>query len=290
MLLLEVAILTLLHPRQVTVNGTEFTLAGEWVQSAGVSKERWSVAGPVDVQAAGLRRRYRGNLEITAKGRELALILQIPEEELVAAAVSAESPPGAPGAALQAQAIIARSWLRASRKRHGNYDFCDTTHCQHFKEPSPAGFEAAAKTRGLTLVWQDRPFAPAYSASCGGRTKTAAEIDWNDDNTYPYFAVDCLICRQNEPAWSRRPAPQDLALILQRPNREATRLTVGRRSGWAALPSNSYVVSGPEITGRGHGHGLGYCQRGGAGMARQGAGPAAILRHYFPGTAIINSR
>ena len=281
MLLVKVAILSLLHLQQVTVNEVEVTVATAPANFRGTLRIR---------AAKDFDRIYNGDLQITAKNNELQLILTTTEEELVAATVGAESPPNAHPAALAAQAILARSWIRASKGRHGQYDLCDTTHCQHFKQPTPAGIKAAKQTQGLVLAWQDKVFAPAYSASCGGRTKTAATIGWSDDGVYPYFEVDCPICRRDEPPWARDFSKDDASQIRANPNKEATRIQIGRRLGWSALPSNNYEIVGLTATGRGQGHGLGYCQRGGAGMAAKGASAAAILRHYFPGTSIITSR
>jgi len=284
MIFVKVAILSLLHLQQVTVNNVEVT-------ASTLQRETRHFRGPLRIRATGqFLRTYNGTLEVTAKNNELQLILTTTDEDLVAATVSAESPPAAPAAALHAQAILARSWIRASHRRHGQYDLCDTTHCQHFKEPTKAGIQAANATKGLILAWQGNIFAPAYSASCGGRTKTAAAIGWDDEKSYPYFEVDCPICQRDEPIWTRDFSEPDAAQIRANLNKEAIRLTIGRRSGWAALPSNNYVLSGFQVKGRGQGHGLGYCQRGGAGMARQGASPSEILRHYFPGTNIISSR
>lgn len=283
MLLVKIAILGLLHLQQVTVNDVEITPAR--------LKPKLTFSGAIRVRAAdNFQRTYHGNLEITAKNNELQLILTTTEEALVAATVSAESPPRALPAALAAQAVVARSWIRASRGRHGEYDFCDTTHCQHFKEPTIRGIEAAKATQGLLLTWQGKPFAPAYSASCGGRTKTAASIGWRDDGRYPYFEVNCPICQRDELPWTRHPNPDQLRIIRENPNKEATRLQLGRESGWSTLPSNNYEITGDQIVGRGLGHGLGYCQRGGAGLAQFGKTAAEILRHYFPGTDIVSSR
>jgi len=284
MLFVKVAILSLLHLQQVTINDVEIT-------AAKLLDERLTFRGAIRVRAAGdFQRTYNGALEISAKNNELRLILTTTEEDLVAATVSAESPPGALSSALAAQAILARSFILASKGRHGHFDLCDTTHCQHFKEPTPSGLKAAKETAGLVLVWQEKVFAPAYSASCGGHTKTATAIGWADENKYPYFAVECPICQRDEPHWNRSLNEDEARQVRENPNQEKTRLNIGRRFGWAALPSNNYAITGLQIKGRGQGHGLGYCQRGGAGMARQGASPAAILRHYFPGATIIRSR
>jgi stage II sporulation protein D len=290
-LLLKVAILTLFHPQEVTVNGIAVSRQGAQVQAGNRLQEDFKITGRFQIGVnPNFQRTYKGGLEITAKNNELQLILTTTEEDLVAATVSAESPPAAPPAALEAQAILARSWIQSSRGRHGEFDFCDTTHCQHFKEPTPAGIKAAKQTKGLILSWQGKTFAAAYSASCGGRTKTAAAIGWDDRNKYPYFEVECPVCKRHEPAWTRQFDAETAARIRAAPNKESTRLAIGRRSGWAALPSNNYDLTGFEVKGRGHGHGLGYCQRGGAGMAAQGSTPAAILHHHFPGTNIMSSR
>lgn len=293
MLLLKVAILTLFHPQQVTVNDVPITCRNAQIEVNGKLQQKFVTSGKFQIRVApDFQRAYTGNLEITSKNNELQLILTATEDALVAAIVNAESPPAAPPAAQEAQAIVARSWLRASKKRHGQYDLCDTTHCQHFKEPTPSTANAAAKTKNLILVWQGKSFAPAYSASCGGRTKTAAAIGWRDDDSYPYFPVDCPICQRDEQPWTRRFDSDDAAALRDRPHAEAARLLIGRRLGWDALPSNNYEFiesnNGLQIRGRGQGHGLGYCQKGGAGMARQGASPAEILLHYFPGTNIIS--
>lgn len=42
------------------------------------------------------------------------------------------------------------------------------------------------------------------------------------------------------------------------------------------------------IKGRGNGHGVGLCQWGSMGMAKQGLSYQQILEHYFPGTTIVN--
>ena len=47
-------------------------------------------------------------------------------------------------------------------------------------------------------------------------------------------------------------------------------------------------VDGDEIrfTGRGWGHGVGMCQMGATGMAKEGASAGDILAHYYPGAAL----
>lgn len=63
---------------------------------------------------------------------------------------------------------------------------------------------------------------------------------------------------------------------------------VGRRAGWNAVRSTLFsLYSGKDFAvfeGRGYGHGVGMCQWGAEGMARQGFKYRDILGHYYPGT------
>jgi stage II sporulation protein D len=68
------------------------------------------------------------------------------------------------------------------------------------------------------------------------------------------------------------------------------RAAVMRAFGARSLQSAMFSVrrSGDSLTfqGRGAGHGVGLCQAGAVRLAEQGQSPEAILRHYFPGTAL----
>jgi len=68
------------------------------------------------------------------------------------------------------------------------------------------------------------------------------------------------------------------------------RLILGRRFGWSAFRSGRWSVDERGGTlrfrGLGLGHGVGMCQHGALGMAREGAGYQAILARYFPGLRV----
>ena len=57
-------------------------------------------------------------------------------ETAVASILASEMDESAPIEALKAQAVATRSFLAAGR-RHMDFDFCDTTHCQFLKSPPP---------------------------------------------------------------------------------------------------------------------------------------------------------
>ena len=229
-------------------------------------------------------RRYRGTLEVLPDRSELVAIVTMDLEVAVASAVAAESPPGAPLEALKAQAVATRSFLVARGSGHKLFDFCDTTHCQFVRQPpdenSPAK-RAAVETRGMVLTYRAVPFSAMFASSCGGRTKSLAELGL-PTRDYPYFAVDCPYCRRHAEPWTRK-APRAV-------QGERERLQLGREQGWSALPGNHYEVKETEegvvMEGAGQGHGLGLCQKGAAGMAAEGKDFREILDHYYPNTVV----
>jgi stage II sporulation protein D len=239
-----------------------------------------------------ITRRYRGTLAIKPSSGTLLAIVTMDRETAVASVVAAESTADTPLEALKAQAVATRSYFVASRGRHRDFDFCDTTHCQFLREPpSPdsAAAAAVAATRGLVLAYNSQLFAAMYTRSCSGRTHTPAELRL-PVAAYPYYSVECKYCRTHPVRWVSRISAQDAASL--RSSDEAARLSVVRRLGWAAVPSNDFVVEEERdqifLKGTGQGHGIGLCQAGAKAMAREGADFRQILSHYYPNAAIVN--
>lgn len=234
-----------------------------------------------------IKRRFQGRLEIKSVRGSLTALLETDLETAAASVVVAESAPAASIEALKAQAVAARSYFLAARGRHGGFDFCDTTHCQFLRQPPEAtdvALVATLQTRGLVLAYQGVPIAALYSASCGGRTLSLAEVGFESDG-YPYFSVVCMACRYEARQWESR---LDLPAIG---GSETWRLRVGRTLGWAVVPGNNHEVmrTGADviIRGRGAGHGVGLCQRGAKAMAASGASFERILSYYYPNTSLL---
>jgi stage II sporulation protein D len=235
-------------------------------------------------------RHYRGTLVVKAADGVVVPVVSMDLETAVASAVQAESAPGAPLEALKAQAVATRSYFVAGKGRHRNYDFCDLTHCQFLREPPGAESLAAVATRatrGLVLTYIGKPFAAMFTRSCGGHTRTPAELGMTGSD-YPYFSVACDVCYRDPSRWSRQISQQDAALLAGKG--EAGRLAVNRRLGWNTISSNSYATHRENaevaLEGAGEGHGIGLCQRGAKGMADNGVGFREILNHYFPNTTL----
>ena len=324
----RVGVLTLFHPRLVTVRGVDgavlrvHTARGVYalqrdevvdvraadgrvrVVSAGqeIESRRIEVAGESDVPPVfelavpgRIARRFAGRLELTASAGEIVPVIQMPVEDVVSAVVAAEQASTTPIEALKAQAIAARSYLTAGRGRHRGFDVCDTTHCQHLRERPAADQPAAIATRattGLVLAFRGQPMPALYSSSCGGRTRSLAEAGL-EASAYPYFSVDCPSCRQRAVEWERRLTLDDATRRLVDERSEHLRLEVARRNGWSSVPGLTFDAVRDADTvvlrGRGAGHGIGLCQAGAAGMASAGAPFLDILRHYYPGTTLTHA-
>jgi stage II sporulation protein D len=239
-----------------------------------------------------IERRFQGKLKITSAGGRLQAVVITDLESAVAAAVLAETAPHTPLEALKAQAVVARSYYFTLGHVHNGFDFCDTTHCQFFRTPPGADDPAAKATRvteGMIITWRGAPVATQYCAACGGRTRSMQDARLPAVQ-YPYYSVECPYCQEHEPSWESRLDYDEAAGLLDTPGSERLRLQIIRRLGTGALPGSNYTVSqdGDKVVlhGRGRGHGIGMCQAGAYGMARDGAHFREIVSYYFPSTAI----
>jgi peptidoglycan hydrolase-like amidase len=252
---------------EITVSGGDLILhIGK--QSFRISELRASsrgngVADFVLAIPGKISRRYHGVLDLKAVAGILVPVVQMELETAVASVVQAESAPDTPLEALQAQAVATRSYLVASRGRHHDFDFCDTTHCQFLREPPPPesyASRATAATRGLVLAYQDHTVAAMFTRSCGGRTRTPQEVGLSSEG-YPYFPAVCEYCLRHPAHWVRHLAQADATYMDLRQPGEASRLNIGRRLGWDAVPSNNFTAHsdarGVVLEGSGEGHGIG---------------------------------
>ena len=242
-----------------------------------------------------LERTFHGTLDLIARDDVLVPVVSMELTTAVASVLDAELSEAAPLEALKVQAVVARSFYIAHRRRHELFDFCDTTHCQFLREPPAGGSparRAAKDTHGLVLSYQGKVVRALYSASCGGRTFSLDEVGMRSEY-YPFFAVQCPYDRDHAEGWRRSLRDTQAEAILADAHSEAVRIAIGRLRGWKTIPSNNYTVESNEdgevgivLHGTGAGHGVGLCQTGATGMAREGAKFRTILRHYFPNTVL----
>ena len=243
-----------------------------------------------------LHRVYWGRLILQARNGELLAVISMDRETAVASIVAAEMVESAPMEALKAQAVATRSFLAAGR-RHIDFDFCDTTHCQFLKSPPALTSRVASAvqaTRELVIAFRGKPLAAMYSSRCGGQTRSLRDVGLQDASSepgeaYPYYVVPCQWCQRHPFAWQSRIGSSG---HTPEPGNERKRITQARQWGWGAIPGSDFAVTedgaGWRLEGHSLGHGVGMCQSGAAGMAASGADFREILSHYYPNTLLIS--
>lgn len=136
-------------------------------------------------------RLYAGrlNLQPNAYGT-YTLVNQVPLETYLRGVVPYEIGTEAPTAALEAQAILARTYALRNLRRFAadNYQLCADTHCQVYyglKGAAAKTDQAIASTRGKVLTYKNELVDALYSSTTGGVTASFSDI-WNGDDR-PYL-------------------------------------------------------------------------------------------------------
>jgi SpoIID/LytB domain protein len=146
----------------------------------------WAVpTGGATVQALDRGRTYRGVLEATGPQGAMRLRNHVDIESYLKG--MAEVPGTWPAAAVQAQAIAARTY--ALRAMAAGGEICDSESCQVYAgtaHETPGQVAAVDATRNVVVTHGGRLAATFYSASGGGFSATVAE-GFGSGNDVPYL-------------------------------------------------------------------------------------------------------
>jgi stage II sporulation protein D len=216
--------------------------------------------------------------------------------------------------------------LRSSAERSQSYLGCQyrDSRGRLLTGESDAARAAVRDTLGLVCTWRGEVFRTYYSACCGGRT-TRGSLFFPDAANLPSVACDaCGHCPRAH--WTARLTAEELADAVQvashgqappsfvpvdatvegSTNRDAMpriRVTSAKNQtmtastgafrtavGGGKLLSSWFTIRRESgdflVEGCGHGHGVGLCQWGAAGLAQDGADFRTILARYYPGSEI----
>jgi SpoIID/LytB domain protein len=242
-------------------------------------------------------------------------VANVPLEIYVARVLAGEAEPGAPEATMQALAVAIRTFaiFNAGRHARDGFDLCDTTHCQVPRPSNADTRRAALATAGRILTYGGAPAEIFYSASCGGRSESAAAV-WPRSNL-PYLRAVEDDVHDDDVPWQLERSIEEIARALERAG-FAGRLTgveitdrteSGRVARLKVSGLRPDVVTGEQFraalgnremqstafairkrgdaltfTGRGYGHGVGMCVIGAGRRARRGETVGDILAHYYP--------
>ena len=268
-------------------------------------------------------RPFRGSFQRLPDG---SIVNVVDLEQYLYAVVPHEMPPAWPPAALQAQAVCARTYVLQRSDPRRPYDLVPSEADQVYtgiEGESPAGRAAVDSSAGLVLRFGAAYATVAYSSCCGGHTESAAEA-WGGA-LLPYLGgVTCPYCTQSPNyRWTAAVALADVAqrfaaqladagtlrdvriagvdgsgrarafeLVADRSvliKATAFRLALGSRVVRSLLVTGMRTdeqFATVRIDGTGLGHGVGMCQWGARGMAQLGRNAQEVLAFYFPGTTI----
>jgi len=128
---------------------------------------------------------YRGTVSGVRSGNAAIVVNTTSLDNYVRGVVPAEMPASWQAAAVQAQAVAARTYARwfVVSPRSSLYDICDTTACQVYNGVNaehPLANDAIAKTAGRVLTYNGQPVFAEFSASNGGITSSGNQ---------PYFVT-----------------------------------------------------------------------------------------------------
>jgi stage II sporulation protein D len=133
-------------------------------------------------------------------------ILALDVEKYLYGVVPLESPPSWPAAALEAQAIVARTYALQKRTLSRAYDVLATDADQRYGGPAaerPASSAAVDATRGQTLTYLGGPASVFYSACCGGHSADANEMWGHAGLTYLRGVDDPFCTAAPDYRWQR---------------------------------------------------------------------------------------
>ena len=158
--------------------------SGQWVEVTAPAR----IIGPGPVYAG--RHWYRGSLELrvgpapageAAGSVEVTAIDRLPLEQYLRGVVPAEMPSSWPLAALEAQAVAARTYTIAHLGDFAarGYDLAGSVLSQAYgglDVEATASDEAVARTAGEILTYAGAPINAYYCAAAGGYTEDAASV------------------------------------------------------------------------------------------------------------------
>ncbi len=156
-------------------------------------------------------RAYRGSFTREPDG---SVVNVVDLEQYLYAVVPHEMPPSWPPAALQAQAICARTYVLQRSNPRRAYDVVPSEADQVYggmAAESPAGRFAVDATAGQVMRFDNGYASIAYSSCCGGHTEASADA-WGGA-FFPYLAgIVCPYCMQSPNyRWTATVALQDIA-------------------------------------------------------------------------------
>ena len=159
-------------------------------------------------ESTRFRELFAGDMKIQPNSYgNYTLVNQVPIEQYLRGVVPHEIGASAPRAAIEAQAVLARTYALRNLRRFAidDYELCADTQCQVYfgiAETFPVVDQAIAATAGQVLTYNNELVDALYSSTTGGVTSRFTDV-WNgEDRPYLTPVIDSL---QSQWDLERRP-------------------------------------------------------------------------------------
>mgnify|MGYP000008755982 CR=1 FL=1 len=221
------------------------------------------------------------------------------------------------------QAVLSRTYALKNSSKHKKegFNLCDRVHCQAYHKMliyTPTIDTAVRQTKSVIMIDKDFNLADGFFfANCGGQT-SESDFVWNKPISYCRSVIDTFCIHTRQSNWTKKikktewdnylknhfgypindpyygpliysfKQKQRLAFYqipqLGIPLRDLRKKFKLRSTWFDVYLEGDYIV----LKGHGFGHGVGLCQEGAMGMAKQEYSYDKILRFYFSKVHLIN--
>jgi stage II sporulation protein D len=267
---------------------------------------------------------------ITNKDGTLTVVNTIELERYIRGVLYHEVSSKWPMQATKAQAVAVRTYVmyQMTTRRNSDYDVTSDIYSQVYGGKSAERYRtniATKETKGEVMIYQGEIVPAYYHSNCAGHTEDAGEL-WNHD----LVPLKGVVCEFDKKApnhyWRRNFRSKDvqgklnskgydvgliekIEVMKRNVSGRVKTVAITDRAGKVINVSGKdfRLIVGPnhiksnkfdiimkgyffDVEGRGWGHGVGMCQWGANGMAKEGRHYEKILRYYYPEIDIVDYR
>ena len=267
---------------------------------------------------------YSGKIYIIPAQNAFHLVEHAPLETYLYGVLPYEMSYTWPLEALKAQAVAARTYTLKTLEgvKNQNFDVYSDVRSQMYKgggkQYDPVK-KAVDQTRGQVLTYEDKLFFTYYHANCGGATDDVRSWNFGAKSIKPLSGASCKydshsksykwamnVARHKVESYAKSVgltgALKSIKITRKTDTGRATNLMIKTAKGSKTVPCGRFRLAtgirSCKITkldvrkndvrfeGKGYGHGIGMCQDGANGMAKDGKNYRKILKNYYPGAEI----
>lgn len=296
-------------------------LSGQKIQVGTLQATQPIIIEPVNTQLEWNKNTYTGSFYVfPVSNKRFNLVEFVPLEDYLLGVLPYEMSPSWPVEALKAQAVAARTYTLKSLEnvKTKTFDLYSDVRSQMYKGAGKKYdnvTKAVNETRGEVLKYDGKLFFTYYHANCGGGTDDVRSWNFKADAVKTLSGASCKFDDHSKNyTWSLDMPRSKVENFIQSAglsgtlknvkvsnktsSGRATHLTISTKKGSKTISCPQFRLAlglrSCKITkislssnhvhfeGKGYGHGVGMCQDGANGMAKQNYNYKQILKHYYP--------